>query len=190
MVRRVVDYMPQRFHHRHHIWLGTVAMTCLALAVIAAFHFSRIYVSRLAVFFVLACIGVALIRAALIARRGNWECRIEAGVVSWQIPRSGWSDVRLTELAEVVTMDYPNTKRGCQYELVTRNGDRLILDRRHVGPSFVRFKSAILVENRVVVFGSRNGNLCRQCGTDLRVRQGCCPNCGTVIPDQRKIVRH
>jgi len=177
-----VNSLPPRYRHRYRIWRSTLLLLFLAIAVLCAIHYPGNYVHPLAYLLAPIIISVALIRAAMITAEGGWECRIEAGILSWHSPRNGWSDLPLAELTEVVRVEYPYSDKWYEYELVTAKGDRFVLDHRVIDFDLRGFKSAVMAENRAVTFSSRNGLRCYKCGEDLRVRRDCCPNCGTAIP--------
>jgi hypothetical protein len=177
-----IDYARQRYDHRHRVLEGPISIGLCAIVVIAALRHWAINVHPILIFCIAAAIAVSLIRAAIIVAGGNWECRIEAGVVSWRTSRTGWIQFQIADLAEVVVVGFPNVERIHGYELVMKNGERVVFNWRLVDPDFRSFKAAIQAESRAVKFSSRNGTLCYRCGTNLRVRRDRCPDCGMAIP--------
>jgi hypothetical protein len=115
---------------------------------------------------------------------GEWECRIQAGNLSFRRPKDhGWVAVPIQDIQHVFSIFYTNGDRWPEYEIVMADGRRMLLDHHLIG-RFPDFKAAVQACNRSVQFGRRDGQLCHVCGEDLRVRRDKCPACDTPIPAQ------
>jgi hypothetical protein len=159
-VARIINYIPQRYHHRYPLWRLPVFHSALAVAILVAFYFFRNYVHPLAWVIIFFLIAIRLVEAGFTAL-GSWECRIEDGTLLWRSPATSWSRLEITQIVEVEEICFPhiipNAGRWHHYELMPSHGERIFLDWRVFGHQFDKFKSVILSENSAVVFGTRNG---------------------------------